>query len=91
MLATSFPAVWARIAAHAGQSFATKTGRTFTYVVDRDSLLTDRTGYPLPKGCFSDALKKVPFDGPGNIAQTMRGPAYVWAILHDSRIRAKDW
>jgi hypothetical protein len=91
MPTTSFPAVWARIASHAGQRFATKTGRPFTYAIERDALVTDRTDYPLAKVNFSEALKQVPFDGPGRIAQTLRGPAYVWAILHDPRIRAEDW
>jgi len=91
MPTTSFPAVWARIASHAGQRFSTKTGRPFTYSIERDALVTDRTDYPLAKINFSEALKQVPFGGPGMIAQTVRGPAYVWAILHDSRIRGKDW
>jgi hypothetical protein len=91
MPSTSFPAVWTRIAAHAGQRFSTKTGRPFVYAIERDALVTDHTDYALAKTNFSEALKQVPFDGPGNIAQTIRGPAYVWAILHDSRIRGNDW
>jgi hypothetical protein len=91
MASTSFPSVWARITAHAGQRFATKTGRAFTYVIERDALVTDYNDHPLAKANFAEALKQVPFDGPGRIAQTVRGPAYVWAILHDSRIRATDW
>jgi hypothetical protein len=91
MPTTIFPAVWARIESHAGQRFSTKTGRPFKYSIERDALVTDSTDYPLSKGNFAEALKQVPFDGPGRIAQTVRGPAYVWAILHDSRIRGKDW
>jgi hypothetical protein len=91
MSTTSFPAVWTRITAHAGQRFATKTGRPFTYAIERDALVTDHTDHPLAKANFAEALKQVPFDGPGRIAQRVRGPAYVWAILHDSRIRATDW
>jgi len=88
---TSFPAVWTRIAAHAGQRFSTKTGRPFVYAIEREALVTDRTDYALAKTNFSEALKQVPFDGPGNIAQSVKGSAYVWAILHDSRIRGNDW
>lgn len=91
MATTSFPAVWTRIAAHAGQRFSTKTGRPFVYAIERDALVTDRTDYALAKTNFSEALKHVPFDGPGNIAQNVKGPAYVWAILHDARIRGNDW
>lgn len=88
---TSISAAWARIAAHAGERFATKRGLPFTYVVQRDTLITDRTEYPLTKANFERALKIVPFAGPGRINEDVRGPAYVWAILHDSRIRGKDW
>jgi hypothetical protein len=91
MPTTSFNAVWTRIAAHAGQRFSTKTGRPFVYAIERDALVTDHTDHPLAKANFSEALKQVPFDGPGNIAQTVKGPAYVWAILHDARIRGNDW
>jgi len=91
MATPSFPVVWARIAAHAGQRFSTKTGRPFVYAIERDALVTDRTDYPLAKTNFAEALKKVPFDGPGPIAQSVRGPAYVWAILHDARIRGNEW
>jgi hypothetical protein len=87
----SFPTVWARIAAHAGQRFSTKTGRPFIYAIERDALVTDRADYALAKANFAEALKQVPFDGPGTIAQSVRGPAYVWAILHDSRIRGGEW
>jgi hypothetical protein len=91
MPATSFPVVWARIAAHAGERFSTKTGRPFTYSIERDALITDRTEHPLAKSNFAQALKEVPIDGPGKIAMAVRGPAYVWAILHDCRIRGSDW
>jgi len=30
-------------------------------------------------------------NGPGDITSTIRGAAYVWAILHDPRIRNADW
>src|SRR5688500_20125652 len=53
MPTTSFPTVWARISAHAGQRFSTKTGRPFTYVIERDALVTDRTDYPLAKANFA--------------------------------------
>jgi hypothetical protein len=91
MPTTTFPAVWARIASHAGQRFSTKTGRPFKYSIEQDALVTDSTDYPLAKSNFAEALKQVPFDGPGRIAETVRGPAYVWAILHDTRIRVEDW
>jgi hypothetical protein len=91
MPTTSFPVVWARIESHAGQRFATKSGRPFTYAIGREGLVTDFTDHPLAKANFAEALKQVPFDGPGRIAQKVRGPAYVWAILHDVRIRGKDW
>jgi hypothetical protein len=28
----------------------------------------------------------LPINGPGEIGEIVRGPSYVWAILHDRRI-----
>jgi len=86
-----FSAVWSRIVNHVGDGFATKMGLDFTYDVDGDRLVTSRTAYPLSRANFEAAYEHVPFDGPGDISTTIRGPAYVWAILHDPRIRGSDW
>ena len=46
----------------------------------------DRTSYPLHVSQFRLAYDKMPLRGPGEINRLVRGPAYVFAILTDSRI-----
>lgn len=87
----SFDEVWARIVGHAGQPFQTITGLEFTYEVEGNALRTNRTDYLLTLGNVETAFNRVPIGGPGEINQLVRGPAYVWAILHDQRIRGNDW
>jgi hypothetical protein len=84
-------AVWAKISALAGAEFATITGLPFTFTVTGDVLRTSRTKYSLGKSDFAKALALAPLDGPGEINALVRGPAYIWAILHDQRVRGKDW
>jgi len=80
-----------RVVTHAGSSFTTKTGIRFTYTVDGDDLVTDRTSLPIGQINFEQAYRLVPFEGPRVIHRTILGPTYVWAILHDHRIRQSDW
>ena len=75
----------------AGQTFKTKTGLPFTYEIHRDTVHTSRTDYPLPLSEFRKALDLVPLEGPGEINWSVRGPSYIWAILHDRRVRGDDW
>lgn len=83
--------VWARIVRHEGQEFQTKTGYPFTYELRGDVFFPSRTDYQVSKADFEKALKLVPFDGPGVVNNLVRGPSYVWGVLHDSRIRLQDW
>ena len=91
MAKPSFMTVWSRIVAHQGDEFHTKTALPFTYTVDGNSLVTSRTDYPLSQAGFETAYRDVPIASPGVISRTLRGPSYVWAILHDDRIRRGDW
>jgi hypothetical protein len=61
---------------------------TFTYRITGDSLYTSRTNYKISKANFAKAFEYGPIEGPGAIKNMIIGPAYVWAILHDSRIAA---
>jgi hypothetical protein len=83
--------VWRRIRANEGEVFTTTTGLPFTYELAGDVLHPSRTHYNIPKSQVAKAFDLVPFDGPGLINSTVRGPSYVWAILHDRRIRGADW
>jgi hypothetical protein len=83
--------VWNRVVAHAGEVFNTKTGLTFTYRVVGDRFLPSRTRYQVARYDFEDAYRLVPLSGPGQINNIVRGPAYVWAVLHDARISRGAW
>ena len=82
---------WSRVKVLEGASFETKTGKPFTFEVDGDVLRPSRTQYNLSRADFAKALSLCPLDGPGTINDLVRGPAYIWAILHDPRVRKKDW
>lgn len=81
-----FEAAWSRIVSHEGEQFHTKTGLPFTYQVTGTIVIPDRTGYPLHVSNFRTAFAQLPLSGPGEINGTVRGPAYVYAILTDGRI-----
>ena len=83
----SIDEIWAKLKALEGKDFKTKTGLTFTYTIQGDVLFPSRAKYHVSKSEFGKALGLVPFDGPGVINQTVRGPTYVWALLHDPRLR----
>ena len=87
----SFEEVWVRVRNRAGETFFTKTGIRFNYSFRGDRLLLNRTSYTLSKRDFMKAYLRVPMDGPSEIASMVRGPSYVWAVLHDARISLKDW
>lgn len=86
-----FEKIWGLIKAHAEETFHTKTNLEFTYKVDGDGVYPSRTNYRLSKTDFKTAFEMVPIDGPGAINDIVRGPAYIWAILHDKRISQGEW
>ena len=83
--------VWSRLKALEGRDFETKTGKPFSFEISGDVFHPSRTKYNIAKADFRRALDLVPCDGPGVINQVVRGPAYVWAVLHDKRVRRQDW
>lgn len=83
--------VWARIKSLEGERFETKTGKEFTYTVKGEVFRVSRANQNISKQNFRKALDLVPLDGPGEIRTLVRGSAYVWAVLHDQRIRQGDW
>ena len=82
-----FETTWASIEKCAGQEFTTKTGLPFTYEIIHGAVVPDRTRYPLAKSNFEKAAVIADLQGPGQISKLVRGPAYVYAILTDPRIR----
>lgn len=87
----SIEQVWSRIKSHEGSTFTTRTDLEFTYSVDGDYLTPSRAKQRIPKLNFETALELAPLHGPGEISDVVRGSAYVWAVLHDPRIRQGDW
>lgn len=87
----TFELIWGRILALQGETFATITGLPFTYQVEGDALFPSRTDYRLSRRDVETAYGMVPISGPGAIRNTVRGPAYIWAILHDPRVSQGEW
>jgi hypothetical protein len=87
----TFEGCWSRVVAHAGRTFRTKTGLEFTYKIDGAYFCPSRTDYRISREDFRKAFQMVPIDGPGVISRVVRGPAYVWAVLHDRRISLGQW
>lgn len=92
--------VWARIKEHEGDIFFTKRGVEFAYEINQSVLnlnmhkgetLDTSQARNLAKSQFAKALQHVPCLGPGDISNLVQGPSYIWAILHDRRIRQSDW
>jgi hypothetical protein len=88
---TNADIVWKRITALQGERFETKTGKEFTFEISGNVFIPSRTKYHISKGDFGTALEHVPLDGPGEISNLVRGSAYVWAVLHDKRVRKQEW
>lgn len=86
-----FDEIWNRIVAHAGETFHTKKGLEFTYEIREDKFYPSRTNYVIAKSDFETAYTHVPIDGPGIINSIVRGPSYIWAVLHDQRISGGHW
>ncbi len=91
MSRVSIDEVWRRLKALEGHEFETKTGKPFTFQLDGDIFRPNRTKYNVTKADFRKALDLVPFDGPGMVNSVVRGPSYVWDVLHDKRVRSQDW
>ena len=82
-----FNDVWERIIRNQGELFYTVKDLPFTYQIIKNSVVTNRTNYPINKSQFVKAYEMGELHGPGEISKIVRGPAYVYAILTDSRIR----
>ena len=86
-----FETIWDRIIKEQEKNFYTKTGLRFTYEIKRNGFYPSRTKYRISENNFEKAYKIVPIDGPGKISDTIRGPSYIWAVLHDPRISLGAW
>ena len=87
--------IWPRIEMHQGAEFRTASGLPFTYSIHGHVLRPIRQGRTInrniPRTDVALALAHCPVDGPGKLNRVIQGPAYVWALLHDPRIRQADY
>ena len=85
--------VWGKITNYAGgnATFYTITGEPFTYTIEGSVLRVNRANRAISKSNFEKVLSLLPLTGPGQINRIAQGPAYVYAILMDIRIRGQDW
>ena len=102
MLREPFETIWGRICRLQGQEFETITHLPFTYSVESGTTLwVDREGrrinQSLGKSNFSQVysmMQERAVSGPNELTNRakergesdIRGPSYVWAILHHERI-----
>ena len=86
-----FSEVWRCVVAEQGQEFETITALPFTYEITGEVFISSRTKYSISRSDFDRAYKHVPIEGPGEISNLVRGSAYIWAVLHDRRIRQGNW
>ncbi len=82
-----FQNVWRRIILCEGQEFTTITGLPFTYRIEDNYVIPDRTEFRLAKSNFEKAAAIKNLQGPGQINFISMGPSYVYSILSDERIK----
>ena len=82
----NFDNIWENIVINEGNVFKTITGLEFTYRVDSNFIIPNRTEYNISRADIEKAYNLLPLTGPGEINDIVRGPSYVWAILNDKRI-----
>ena len=82
----SFDEIWERIKRYEAEPFHTKKGLEFTYLIQGNTFRCSRTDYAIARIDFEKGYASIPCNGPGAVNRLVRGPAYVWAVLHDARI-----
>ncbi len=87
--------VWERLRQLQDEGFKTKLGREFSFTISGAVLRPKGKNRNIPKSHFRQVLPKLPLDGPAKIEkeidEKVQGTSYVWAILHDPRVRQNDW
>jgi hypothetical protein len=93
--ATREERVWRHIADHQGEEFHTKKGLPFTYDVEGNSGIWfyregRRINKRLSRTDVEKAIRKCPLEKVIEIRECF-DPAYLFALLMDSRIRGVEW
>ena len=85
-----FDAVWQRICANEREFFKTDGGRWFTYRIEAEELRPSQSDLRIARSEFERVFPLLPVP-PAKMNKYVKGPAYVWAILHDPRISEGRW
>jgi hypothetical protein len=88
---TPFKKIWKRIISRQGKTFYTKSGKPFSYEIDKDYFMPSLTNYRISKSDFIKVYLDLPLEGPKAINRVVHGPSYIWAVLHDRRISKNEW
>ena len=56
-----------------------------------DRVNVSRVKPPISKADLMRAYLLAPIAGPSGLHSGIRGPSYVWAILHDARVSLRQW
>lgn len=86
-----FEEVWGRIVAHAGETFHARDGHEFTYKIEGDEFQASAPHQDINKSNFEHAYQMVPIHKDALNEKIVKGPAYVWEVLHDQRISRGEW
>jgi hypothetical protein len=86
-----FDEVWGRIVAHAGETFHAHNGQGFTYKISGDKFYTSAPEQTIGKADFEHAYGMVPVHKDTLDDKIVKGPAYVWEVLHDKRVSKGEW
>ena len=76
--------IWSRIQKHIGETFYTKTGVEFSYHLRNDYIVLENTNRSIPRKQVEEALL-IKSDKVSDYNK-YQGYAYLWGLLHDSRI-----
>jgi hypothetical protein len=87
----SIEELWRRLKELEGQEFKTIRSLPFTFDIVGKVFHPSRTKYNIGQSDFEKALALVPLSGPGKLGDLVRGQPYIWAVLHDERVRRNDW
>lgn len=85
-----FETIWGRIQQHEGELFTQIRGGEFRYKVQDGCVKPDRVNQIISRDQFERAFQSVPLENTIPV-QNLRGPAYIFAILMDKRIRINNW
>ena len=78
--------VWKNIKAHESETFYTVRRCEFAYQVNGNAIRVNRANQNLTYSNFEQAIEMWPVNDPRELSQTIRGSAYVYALLADARI-----